>query len=112
MGALVKAEMTPFRGAKQLTLSYKETWTLCDPKCGTRGEYQFQSSSPISGTLSIIEKYKELIAELAVLVWQLKREPIGRIWVDDELAKNEWFVQFLQQQEYLQVLVRRKSQKK
>lgn len=122
MGVLVKAEITPFRGFKGLTLMYRrnsnkpnqiprETHEYYQVRNVSRGEYEYyqlHSQNPFNDSIGLIQEAEKLLNDMTCHIWSLDREIIDAIVVDRQGAENKKFVQFLQRQ-FVKVLVKKES---
>ena len=122
MGVLVKAEITPFRGFKGLTLMYRrnsnkpnqiphETHEYYQVRNVSRGEYEYyqlHSQTPFNDSIGLIQEAEKLLNDMTCHIWSLDREIIDAIVVDRQGAENKKFVQFLQRQ-FVKVLVKKES---
>ena len=122
MGVLVKAEITPFRGLKGLTLMYKrnankpnqipyESHEYYRPRNSSQPVfecYQIHSQLPFEDVTGLIHEAERLLNDMTCHVWELDREIIDAVLVDKEGAESKKFVQFLQRQ-FLKVMVRKES---
>lgn len=108
MGVMIKAETQPLGRLQGLTLTYEEQLKLPNERTPyMKGDYLFHSS-PYGDTRGLIKEMSDLLAEATVHIWQLDRETIDYVLIDEELAENPSFVRYLQQIELMRVYIKDK----